>query len=149
MVVLASFIPLVISCGGNTGSQAATMLVRALALGEVSPSEWMRVAGRELITGFGLGAILGILGVATVSIANRLGFVDAGDPVRMGLAVGLSVVVIVTWATMVGSMLPMILRKLGLDPATSSTPLVATLMDVSGLTIYFLVAFAVLGNTTG
>ncbi len=145
-VVLASFIPLVISCGGNTGSQAATMLVRALALGEVSPKEWMRVAGRELVTGFGLGTMLGVLGVATVSIANALGFVDAGDPIRMGLAVGLSVVVIVTWATMVGSMLPMILRRLGLDPATSSTPLVATLMDVSGLTIYFLVAFAVLGT---
>ena len=145
-VVLASFIPLVISCGGNTGSQAATMLVRALALHEVSPAEWVRVAGRELVTGFGLGAMLGVLGFTTVSIANRLGLVEAGDPFRMGLAVGLAVVVIVTWATMVGAMLPIILRKLGLDPATSSTPLVATLMDVSGLTIYFLVAFAILGD---
>jgi magnesium transporter len=146
MAVQVAFIPLVISCGGNTGSQAATILVRALSLEEVSPGEWFRVAGRELVTGFGLGVMLGALGFVTVTVANLLGFVETIEPALVGVAVGLSVVVIVTWATMVGSMLPIILRRLGLDPATSSTPLVATLMDVSGLTIYFLIAIAVLGD---
>lgn len=146
MAVQLAFIPLVISCGGNTGSQAATILVRALSLEEVSPREWSRVAGRELITGFGLGVMLGGLGFVTVTIADLLGFVETIEPALVGLAVGLSVVVIVTWATMVGSMLPIILRRVGLDPATSSTPLVATLMDVSGLTIYFLITIAVLGR---
>lgn len=146
-VVLTLFIPLVISCGGNTGSQAATILVRALSLEQVSSSEWWSVARRELLTGFGLGMLLGVLGFITVSIANAIGFVDTDNAMRIGLAVGLSVMFIVTWATMVGSMLPIILRTVGLDPATSSTPLVATLMDVSGLTIYFLVAIAVLGDS--
>jgi len=144
--VLLAFIPLVISCGGNTGSQAATVLVRALSLEEVSPAEWARVAGRELVTGFGLGAMLGVLGFGTVTIANMLGFVDAPNAALVGGGVALSVMVIVTWATMVGSMLPILLRHVGLDPATSSTPLVATLMDVSGLTIYFLITIAILGG---
>ncbi len=146
-VVLTLFIPLVISCGGNTGSQAATILVRALSLEQVSTGEWWAVARRELLTGFGLGVVLGILGFVTVSIANAIGFVHTDNAMRIGLAVGISVMVIVTWATMVGSMLPIILRSVGVDPATSSTPLVATLMDVSGLTIYFLVAIAVLGDS--
>lgn len=144
--VLLAFIPLVISCGGNTGSQAATVLVRALSLEEVTPTEWAKVAGREIVTGFGLGMMLGVLGFVTVAVANLVGFVETVEPELVGLAVSLSVVVIVTWATMVGSMLPIILRRVGLDPATSSTPLVATLMDVSGLTIYFLTAIAVLGG---
>ncbi len=147
VAVLALFIPLVISCGGNTGSQAATILVRALSLDEVSPGAWARVAGRELITGFGLGVLLSILGFFAVSVANMVGFAHVEQPARVGVAVGVSVVVIVTWATMVGSMLPILLRRLGLDPATSSTPLVATLMDVSGLTIYFLIAIAILGGS--
>lgn len=146
VAVLALFIPLVISCGGNTGSQAATILVRALSLDEVSTKQWAKVAGRELITGFGLGILLSILGFLAVSIASAVGFGQVDHPARVGVAVGASVVVIVTWATMVGSMLPIVLRRLGLDPATSSTPLVATLMDVSGLTIYFLIAIAILGG---
>lgn len=146
-VVLTLFIPLVISCGGNTGSQAATILVRALSLEQVSAGEWWTVARRELLTGFGLGIVLGMLGFLTVSIANAIGFVHTDTAMRIGVAVGLSVMFIVAWATMVGSMLPIILRSLGVDPATSSTPLVATLMDVSGLTIYFLVAIAVLGDS--
>ncbi|RMH09904.1 MAG: magnesium transporter [Planctomycetota bacterium] len=143
-VVLASFIPLVISCGGNTGSQAATILVRALSLGQISARDWWYVARRELLTGFGLGIVLGLLGFITVSIANSVGFVQTEHALQIGAAVAVSVILIVTWATIVGSMLPIILRGLGLDPATSSTPLVATLMDVSGLTIYFVVAMVLL-----
>ncbi|MEZ6317398.1 MAG: magnesium transporter [Phycisphaerales bacterium] len=146
-VVLASFIPLVISCGGNTGSQAATILVRALSLGEVSVEDWWRVARRELLTGFGLGLVLGVLGFVTVNVANAVGFVATDYAALVGVSVGIAVIAIVTWATMVGSLLPIILRSLKLDPATSSTPLVATLMDVSGLTIYFAVALLLLRGT--
>ncbi|MEZ6243977.1 MAG: magnesium transporter [Phycisphaerales bacterium] len=146
-VVLASFIPLVISCGGNTGSQAATMLVRALSLGEVRTADWWQVARKELATGVGLGVLLGILAFATVNVMNLLGAVDTQLAWLVGLTVGVSVITIVTWATLVGSLLPILLRALGADPATSSTPLIATLMDVSGLTIYFLVALALLKGT--
>ena len=146
-VVLASFIPLVISCGGNTGSQAATILVRALSLGEVSVSDWWNVARRELLTGFGLGIALGVLGFITANVANAIGFVATDHAVMVGVSIAVSVLAIVTWATMVGSLLPIILRSLRLDPATSSTPLVATLMDVSGLTIYFAVAVLLLRGT--
>jgi len=146
-VVLASFIPLVISCGGNTGSQAATILVRALSLGEVTVGDWWRVARRELATGFGLGLVLGVLGFITANVANAVGFVTTDYAALVGVTVGLAVIAIVTWATMVGSLLPIVLRSLKLDPATSSTPLVATLMDVSGLTIYFAVALTLLRGT--
>ncbi|MCL4221638.1 MAG: magnesium transporter [Phycisphaerales bacterium] len=146
-VVLASFIPLVISCGGNTGSQAATILVRALSLQQVSASDWWSVARRELITGVSLGTLLGLLGFLTVTIAGWIGLVHAEHAGLIGMTIALSVLAIVSWATMVGSMLPIILRTVGLDPATSSTPLVATLMDVSGLTIYFLVALFLLRGT--
>ncbi|RMH26533.1 MAG: magnesium transporter [Planctomycetota bacterium] len=146
-VVLASFIPLVISCGGNTGSQAATMLVRALSVGEIETADWWRVARKELLTGIGLGSLLGILCLATVSIASQLGFVDTASPARVGFAVGTAVVIIVTWATIVGSLLPILLMRVGLDPATSSTPLIATLMDLSGLSIYFAVTLTLLRGT--
>lgn len=146
-VVLASFIPLVISCGGNTGSQAATMLVRALSVGDIDTSDWWRVARKELLTGIGLGSVLGVLGFVTVSVASQLGFVATESPVRVGVAVGIAVVLIVTWATIVGSLLPILLVRIGLDPATSSTPLIATLMDVSGLLIYFSIALLLLSGT--
>lgn len=146
-VVLASFIPLVISCGGNTGSQAATMLVRALSVGDIDTSDWWRVARKELLTGIGLGSVLGVLGFVTVSVASQLGFVATESPVRVGVAVGTAVVLIVTWATIVGSLLPILLVRIGLDPATSSTPLIATLMDVSGLLIYFSIALLLLSGT--
>ncbi len=146
-IVLASFIPLVISCGGNTGSQAATILVRALSLGEVGVSDWWHVVRRELLTGLGLGFSLAVLGFVTVAIASAFGFVTTTEATAIGATVGLSVLLIVSWATIVGSMLPILLRRVGLDPATSSTPLVATLMDVSGLTIYFAVAMLLLRGT--
>lgn len=146
-VVLASFIPLVISCGGNTGSQAATMLVRALSVGDIETSDWWKVARKELLTGVGLGSVLGVLGFVTVSIASQMGFVATESPLRVGFAVGTAVVLIVTWATMIGSLLPMLLVRIGLDPATSSTPLIATLMDVSGLLIYFTVALTLLSGS--
>ena len=143
-VVLALFIPLVISCGGNTGSQAATMLVRALSVGDIETADWWRVARKELLTGIGLGSTLGVLGFLTVSVASQLGFVHTDAPYRVGLAIGTAVVMIVTWATLVGSLLPILLVRIGIDPATSSTPLIATLMDVSGLLIYFSVAVLLL-----
>lgn len=148
-IVLASFIPLVISCGGNTGSQAATILVRALSLGEVTAQDWWAIARRELLTGASLGLVLGVLGFLAVGFADLLGFITTSEAFRIGLAVAISVMLIVTWATVVGSMLPILLRRLGLDPATSSTPLVATLMDVSGLSIYFAVALVLLRGTLG
>jgi magnesium transporter len=146
-VVLALFIPLVISCGGNTGSQAATMLVRALSVGDIEPSDWWRVARKEVLTGLGLGSLLGLLALITVSSAASLGLIETTAPVRVGFAIGTAVVVIVTWATIVGSLLPILLVRLGLDPATSSTPLIATLMDVSGLLIYFTIAVILLTGT--
>lgn len=146
-VVLASFIPLVISCGGNTGSQAATMLVRALSVGDIEVGDWWRVARKELLTGIGLGSLLGVLAVLTVSVASQMGLVATDSPGRVGFAVGTAVVIIVTWATMVGSLLPILLVRIGLDPATSSTPLIATLMDVSGLLIYFSIALLLLRGT--
>lgn len=143
-VILASFIPLVISCGGNTGGQTATMLVRALSVGDVETRDWLRVARKEIATGVGLGTMLGILGFSTVAVASSLGFVDTTAPAMVGVAVGVAVLMIVTWATLVGALMPILLSRLGMDPATSSTPLIATLMDLSGLTIYFGVALTLL-----
>ncbi|MCC5822100.1 MAG: magnesium transporter [Phycisphaerales bacterium] len=146
-VVLALFIPLVISCGGNTGSQAATMLVRALSVGDISTSDWWRVARKELVTGIGLGSLLGMLGFLTVAVASQLGFVQTDAPIRVGFAIGTAVVMIVTWATLIGSLLPILMVRIKIDPATSSTPLIATLMDVSGLLIYFTTAVVLLTGT--
>lgn len=147
-VMLAMFIPLVISSGGNTGSQAATLIVRALALDELEPGSWRRVLVREVATGAVLGAMLGALGFVRVILWHRLGWYDFGDhAVAVGFVVWASLVGVVTAGTIAGSMLPFVLRSFRLDPATSSAPAVATLVDVAGLVIYFLVAKALLGGT--
>jgi magnesium transporter len=139
-IVLATFIPLIISSGGNSGSQAATLIIRSLSLGEISIRDWWKVMQREIMSGLMLGGILGSIGLFRVVlwavILNRFSFIW----VLIGLTVGTSLVGIVLWGTIAGSMLPLLLKRLGLDPATSSAPFVATLVDVTGIVIYFTVA---------
>ena len=146
-VVLALFVPLVISSGGNSGSQAATLVIRALAIGEVRVRDWWQVMQRELISGLGLGSILGAIGFLRIAVWSALFNAYGEHWIGLGLTVGLALVGIVLWGTLVGSMLPFALRRLGLDPATSSAPFVATLVDVTGLIIYFSVAAVILRGT--
>ncbi len=139
-VHLAIFVPLIISSGGNTGSQAATLIIRALALGELKLGDWWKVLRRELASGLLLGLILGTIGLVRITIWGT--FLHAYQPDWKALAatVSIALVGIVMWGTISGSMLPFVLKRLGVDPATSSAPFVATLMDVTGLIIYFNVA---------
>ncbi|MFI4896389.1 MAG: magnesium transporter [Phycisphaerales bacterium JB059] len=146
-VVLALFVPLIISSGGNTGTQAASLLVRALALEEVSFKDLWKVASKELLTGLVLGSVLGGLGLLTVLTLNLTGLAETDHAWRLAFVVGTAVVGIVIWGTLIGSLFPILLQRVGADPATSSSPLVATLMDVSGLTIYFVVALLLLRGT--
>lgn len=143
-LVLALFVPLVISSGGNSGSQATTLVIRAMALGEVRLRDWWRVVRRELGTGLALGGILGALGIARIVLWHELFGAYGEHHLLLALTVGLAVVGVVTWGTLAGSMLPFILRRLGLDPASASAPFVATVVDVSGLLIYFNLAGIVL-----
>ncbi len=138
--VLAFFIPLVISSGGNSGSQATTLIIRAMALGEVRLRDWWRVLSRELISGVSLGLILGVLGLVRILLWPGKEKLYGPHYMLVGLTVAFSLVGIVLWGTLAGSMLPFLLRKLKLDPATSSAPFVATVVDVTGLVIYFTVA---------
>lgn len=140
-VVLALFVPLIISSGGNSGSQAATLIIRAMALQEIGLKDWWYVMRKEIFTGLLLGGILGIIGFLRIMIWHKTGLFNYGVywPF-VGLSVGVSLVMIVLWGTLSGSMVPFILKKLKLDPATSSAPFVATLVDVTGLIIYFSVA---------
>jgi magnesium transporter len=146
-VVLALFVPLIISSGGNAGSQASTLVIRALALREVALRDWWRVARRELASGLALGGMLGVIGFCR--IAGWSLFTDLYGPhwLLIGLTVGLTLVGVVLWGALVGSMLPFGLRRLGFDPATSSAPFVATLVDVTGLVIYFSVSLLLLRGT--
>ncbi len=146
-VVLSIFVPLVISSGGNSGSQASTLIIRAMALGEVTLRDWWRVMRREFLSGLSLGAILGTIGFFRITLWALI-FKSYGEHwLLLALTVGLSLVGIVLWGSLSGSMLPFILRRFGLDPATSSAPFVATLVDVSGLIIYFSVASVILRGT--
>lgn len=140
-VVLALFVPLIISSGGNSGSQASTLIIQAMAVGEISLSDWWKVLKREIISGVLLGAVLGVIGFIRILAWNSV-FHTYGDNAHLiGFTVGFSLIGVVLWGTVAGSMLPIILKKLGADPATSSAPFVATLVDVTGLLIYFSLAF--------
>jgi magnesium transporter len=145
-VVLAVFLPLIISSGGNSGSQASTLVIRAMALGEVRLRDWWRVAGREVGTGIALGVILAAIGFIRIVVWQQLGHMYGEHYIRVALTVSLSLVGVVTFGTMAGSMLPFLLRRLGLDPASASAPFVATLVDVTGLVIYFVLASVILAG---
>lgn len=143
-VVLALFVPLIISSGGNSGSQAASLVVRAMALGEVSLNDWLRVFKRELLTGFSLGLILALIGFIRFNFfpSPSSGFEEYW--LLITITVSLSLIGVVLWGTLIGSMLPFVMRKLKFDPAASSTPFVATMVDVTGILIYFSLAMLLL-----
>jgi magnesium transporter len=133
------FIPLIISSGGNAGSQSSTLIIRGMALGEVAPRDWLKVIARELGIGLCLGLLLGSLGAIRAVITG-------GDlhPTRLAAVIGGSIVAVVTLASVIGSLLPMAIRRVGLDPAVSSTPFIASVVDVLGLIVYFGIAQLVL-----
>lgn len=140
--VLTLFIPLIMSSGGNSGSQASTLIIQAMALGELSFTDWWKVMRRELITGLMLGLILGTLGYFRIMLWQNMGVYDYGIYwQRIGWSVCISLLGIVLWGSLMGSMLPLLLKKFKLDPAASSAPFVATLVDVTGIVIYFSVAY--------
>ncbi|SMC58020.1 magnesium transporter [Pedobacter nyackensis] len=139
VVILATFIPLIISSGGNSGSQAATLIIQAMALGEITIKDWWRVMRREIFSGIFLGVTLCLLSFSVIICWQFIGG-SLTEPVLIGLVVGCSLIGVVLWGTLMGSMLPLLLKKLGADPAVSSTPFVATLVDVTGLIIYFSMA---------
>lgn len=139
-IILATFIPLIISSGGNSGSQAATLIIRALALGEISIKDWWRVMRREILSGLVLGSVLGLIGMFRVVFWSLILGTYNIEWLTIGYTVGASLVGVVLLGTLAGSMLPLVLQRLGLDPATSSAPFVATIVDVAGIVIYFSVA---------
>jgi magnesium transporter len=146
--VLAMFIPLVMSSGGNSGSQATSLVIRALALQELKLKDWWRIALRELPTGLVLGAILGVIGFTRIVLWQNLHIFSYGPHYfLLAIAVGFALVGIVAFGSLAGSMLPFLLKRIGFDPASASAPFVATLVDVTGLVIYFSVAFLVLRGT--
>ena len=147
-VVLALFVPLIISSGGNSGSQAATLIIRAMALKELSLSDWWFVMRREILSGLTLGVILGTIGFIRISLWQNFHWYDYGQYwLLIAITIFFSLIGIVMWGTLSGSMIPMVLKKCKLDPATSSAPLVATLVDVTGLIIYFTIAASILKGT--
>jgi magnesium transporter len=145
MLALTLFVPLIISSGGNSGSQAATLVVRAMALEEVSLKDWWAVIRREIVFGLTVGVALATLGLSRLYVGRELGERLIGDQwASVSLAVGVSLIVVVLWGVTLGSMLPFLMRGIGADPAASSTPFVATVVDITGLIIYFLLATAIL-----
>ncbi|MBA3273083.1 MAG: magnesium transporter [Chthoniobacterales bacterium] len=149
-VVLAVFLPMIISSGGNSGSQASTLIIRAMALGEVKLRDWWRVMRRELSAGALLGIFLGVVGTARVALWSIIGERYLNRPIygehwpQVAATVGITLVGVVLWGSLAGSMLPFALRRVGLDPATSSAPFVATLVDVTGVVIYFSIALLIM-----
>ena len=137
VVILATFIPLIISSGGNSGSQAATLIIQAMALGEITIKDWWNVMRREIFSGVFLGSTLCLLSFAVILSWHFIMPSFSEHYILIGLVVGCSLLGVVLWGTLMGSMLPLLLKKLGADPAVSSTPFVATLVDVTGLIIYF------------
>jgi magnesium transporter len=146
-LVLTIFIPLIISSGGNSGSQATTLIIRAMALGEITGRDWWLIVRREIAAGLTLGAILATIGFVRVLVWHS--FVHSYGPayVRIGMTVAFSLIGVVSWGTIAGSMLPFIVKRFGFDPATASAPFVATLVDVAGVIIYFNVAQVLLRGT--
>jgi magnesium transporter len=146
-VVLALFVPLIISSGGNSGSQATTLIIRAMALGEVTLRDWWRVMRREALSGLALGCILGTVGLVRIALWHFTFHSYGAHWLLIALTIFFSLIGVVLWGTLAGSMLPFFLRRLKLDPAASSAPFVATLVDVTGLIIYFSIAYVVLHGT--
>ncbi len=144
VLVLSTFIPLIISSGGNSGSQAATLIIQALALGEITVQDWWRIARREILSGLFMGVTLGVVGFFIIYCGHQFFDLFGEHYIRIGFAIGTAIIGVVMWGTIMGSMLPLLLKKLGADPATSSTPFIATLVDVTGLLIYFGTAFLLL-----
>ena len=144
VIVLSTFIPLIISSGGNSGSQAATLIIQALALGEVTVKDWWQIARREIQSGLFMGITLGVVGFFIIFGGHHLFSLFGEHFIRIGFAIGTAIIGVVLWGTIMGSMLPLLLKKWGADPATSSTPFIATLVDVTGLLIYFGMAFLLL-----
>jgi magnesium transporter len=141
-------VPLIISSGGNSGSQATSLIIRAMALGEVRLRDWWRVALRELPSGLCLGGFLGVIGVCRILLWQAAGWYNYGPHyLLVALTVGAALVGVVTFGSLAGSMLPFVLRRLGFDPASASAPFVATLVDVTGLVIYFSVGLVILRGT--
>lgn len=143
-VVLSMFIPLIISSGGNSGSQASTLVIRAIALGEIRLRDWWRVLGREILTGLALGGALGLIGFTRIMLWPNRETIYTAHYMLVAITVATSVMGVVLWGTISGSMLPFFLKKVGFDPASASAPAVATLVDVTGLVIYFTAASLVL-----
>ncbi len=147
-IVLALFVPLIISSGGNSGSQAATLIIRAMSLKELSLRDWWYVMRRELLSGLSLGILLGAIGFLRITLWQNLHLYNYGSHwVLLAVTIFFSLIGIVIWGTLSGSMIPMVLKKFKIDPATSSAPLVATLVDVTGLVIYFTIAAIILKGT--
>jgi len=144
VLVLSTFIPLIISSGGNSGSQAATLIIQAMALGEVELKDWWRIANREIFSGILMGATLGTFGFIIVIGGHEIFGLFGEHFIRIAFSIGSALIGVVTWGTIMGSMLPLLLKKLGADPAASSTPFIATLVDVTGLLIYFGTAYLLL-----
>jgi magnesium transporter len=144
-VVLALFVPLVMSSGGNSGSQAATLIIRALSVKELTVKDWWYVMRREIFSGICLGVVLGAIGFIRISVWQWLGWYNYGQYwVSLAVTIFFSLIGIIMWGTLSGSMIPILLKRLKLDPATSSAPFVATLVDVTGLVIYFSIANIIL-----
>jgi magnesium transporter len=144
LAVLGFFVPMIISCGGNSGSQASTLVVRAMALGEVRLADWWRVIAREVAVGVGLGLVMGLVGMVAAIAWNALTHRMGSEYLSASVAVASGIVCVALWGTLAGSMLPFVLRRFKADPASASAPLVATLVDASGLVLYFTIAGAVL-----
>ncbi len=146
-VVLVLFVPLIISSGGNSGSQASTLIIQAMAVGEITLRDWWKVMRREIISGLLLGTVLGLIGFLRIAIWHSVAPTIYGEHwMALGFTVAVTLLGVVLWGTLSGSMLPMVLKRLGADPAVSSAPFVATLVDVTGLIIYFSVAFLILSG---
>jgi len=146
-VILALFVPLIISSGGNSGSQAATLIIRAMALGEVTLQDWWKVMRREFLSGLVLGTILGLIGFLRIALWTLFSDLYGPHWLLIGIVVGITLIGVVLFGTLSGSLLPLLLKKIGADPAVSSAPFIATLVDVTGLVLYFTLAYFVLAGT--